>query len=117
MPLYTFEARDGSTVERYHEISDAPRVGKRIRVNGKTYRRVFDYGRRGGEVAVEKDWDHLALALTPEQAKRYCTKFDDMGHGRLRSRKEIQEVQARMQADGVPMRYDFGIHGQRGKKL
>lgn len=112
--IYTFRSHDGATVEREYPMAQAPKIGTRIRVKGKTYRRVLDFG----QVAVEPDFQHSMWALTKDQAKRYCKKFDQYGHGIAMDRKEIQNVQARMQADGIPMRYDFGIHGaRRGKKI
>jgi hypothetical protein len=108
--IYTFQARDGSTVEREYPMARAPRLGTRIRVKGKTYRRVLDYGARS-HIAVEHDVKHAAWALTKAQAKRYCKKFDEYGHGIMVDRREIENVQARMKDDGVPLKYDFGIHG------
>lgn len=117
--LYTFQARDGSTVERDYEMANAPKIGTRIRVKGKTYRRVLDFGRGVAQIAVEpSSYRHSLWALTKDQAKKYCTVFDEHGHGVARDRAEIQNIQSRMHADGVPMGYDFGLHGsKRGKKL
>ncbi len=113
--LYTFQARDGSTVEREYSMHDAPKVGTRIRVKGKTYRRVLDFGRSA--VMVEPDRSHTAYAFTKAQAQKYCMKFDKHGHGML-SGNEIANVEARMQSDGIPFKYDRGIYGgKRGTKI
>lgn len=114
--IYTFEARDGSTVEREYPMAQAPKLGTRIRVNGKTYRRVLE--RQSGGCAVEKDTMHAAWAFTKQQAQRYCKRFDKYGHGILLDKREILNVEARMKDDGVPLQYDFGVHGERrGRKL
>jgi hypothetical protein len=118
MPEYTFEAHDGATVTRCYEMSEAPKLGARIRVKGKTYRRVPDYGRGGGAAMVEPDLNHATWALTKQQAKAVCTEFDSMGHGLLRTRKQIANAEAKLQAMGIPMRYDHGVHGlKRGKRI
>lgn len=114
--IYTFQARDGSTVERSYSMHDAPKIGARIRVNGKTYRRVIEGSQ---QIAVEQNsYRHSLWALTKDQAKKYCKEFDQYGHGVARDRREIESIQSRMHADGVPMGYDFGVHGaKRGKRL
>lgn len=114
--LYTFQARDGSTVERDYPMLQAPKIGTRIRVKGKTYRRIMDFGQR--PLVEPNSYRHSLWALTKDQAKKYCTVFDEHGHGVARDKAEIQNIQSRMHADGVPMGYDFGVHGnKRGKRL
>jgi hypothetical protein len=114
--IYSFEARDGSTVEREYPMAQAPKLGTRIRVKGKTYRRVLE--RSSGGCVIEKDTMHPAYAFTKAQAQRYCKRFDKHGHGLLLDSREIANVESRMKDDGVPLKYDRGLHGERrGKKL
>lgn len=97
-------------------MADAPKLGTRIRVKGKTYRRILDMGTR--PVVEPNSYRHSLWALTKDQAKKYCTVFDEHGHGVARDKAEIDSIQGRMNADGVGMGYDWGIHGnKRGKRL
>ncbi len=40
MPLYEFEKPDGSRVEAFYAMSDAPRIGAQVVIDGQPCRRV-----------------------------------------------------------------------------
>jgi len=119
MPLYTFEAEDGSVIEEYAEMSEAPRVGATIERDGKVYTRVYDYGRTT-TVLVEPDWAHTVYQAGPAEAAEWrrrggvCDETLDMP--RLRNRAEIDAYRgmtADMHKGQQDNRYDHGIFRSR----
>lgn len=78
MARYEFVSGDGDVIERDYAMADAPEIGKRIRVRGKTYRRKAS---TGTAMAI-KGQPHLAHSQprqwTPGLAQLY-DKWSPLG--------------------------------------
>lgn len=100
-PLYEFELEDGSVVEEFFAMADAPENGKYVVLeDGRTARRVPS----GGQQNVVKDYFHVAHSLhrdnpdrplRNEDGSRRYPRCDNHGRPVFESKREIQEFKAR----------------------
>ena len=66
MPLYQFQARDGSVLERFYLADRAPALGVWVRHRGKRYRRIISSGITFADARAR--FDRLYPYLTSQHA-------------------------------------------------
>lgn len=113
MPDYLFQdTKTGEVVERSMSANDCVPIGEVMREGRRRLRRLASLG----AASVEPNWSHISHQFTDEDCAKYGPK-DRLGRPRaltatgglpLTSKREINEMQARMAADGRSMGYDYG---------
>jgi len=96
MPEYVYRSEDGEEVTRVCPMSKAPRIGAKIRRNGKTFSRVAMLG-PGPGICIQTE--HKAYSLPrlwqdPAMGKIH-NNFDERGVACFGSKREIDEFQAK----------------------
>ncbi len=89
MPLYQFESKHGNMIEEFFYMKDAPKIGSRIRRQGRVYSRV------------PNDYNCIAIAdrnfvskQLPLNYKHHRGEFDKSGRPVFTSKQDIIETVA-----------------------
>lgn len=92
MPIYEFQATDGTKVERFFSAKNAPDLGKTIRFGGKTYRRIMSTPQISADVKnVVHKYPYVSRSLPRHMPGAQHTKE---GMPIIRSRQHEREVGA-----------------------
>jgi len=92
MPLYTFTSDDGSTVDKFYPMADAPSFGTRIVEDGVEYRR------RPLPVRMTVQKTCVVASSLPRWDKRAKRHTED-GKPAFETKREIKEYEARSEND------------------
>lgn len=111
MPEYPFEdVKTGELVDVNMSADACVPIGKTIRRAGRSLRRLAS----NACPAVEPNWAHTCFSMSDEDAKKYAPRVDANGFGVFDTRRQIENAQAKMAADGrQPWTYDFGAHKRK----
>ena len=114
MPTHVFEAKDGTRVERWYEMSATKNPPRTITVKGKRYVRQFG---AGSMVSVEKNYVARGYQFDDDDAqlaRKVGAHVDDQGI-LLDSKKKIRAFQDQMHKKSqgkADWQYEFGIHNK-----
>lgn len=95
MPRYDFQDEDGNVFEFTLSINETVPIGRKKKIDGKTYTRVFDMGALP-EISVEQNIYFTSNALPrSEWIKERAPRVDSMGRPVFVSKSEVREFEAK----------------------
>lgn len=105
--IFVFEAKDGARVKRYFPPGARVPFGKRIRVKGKTYRRVPTVP----EASVQQDIHFRSQTLPPnyKYAREAGVPMNAKGEPQFSSRAQIDRMLSLANAAGEGLTYNEGL--------
>jgi hypothetical protein len=69
MPLYTFQAKDGQTIDLPFGMAEVPSIGEEVEVDGRIYTRIF-CGRVGeGTIIQRGKYPYTSSSLNPAETR------------------------------------------------
>jgi hypothetical protein len=105
MPEYVFEGLDGQFVERFYKMSEAPKLGECVTIDGQPFTRVPTLPR--ARVVADR---HVASRSLPKYYKHHREaggKFDDQGRCLFDSMRQIDETMAVAKDNDEGVTYDY----------
>jgi hypothetical protein len=107
MPAYDYLCDEtGEMLEVIKPMTEAPKIGHRLRRNGKTFRRIPP-GKVVANVAPEYSFESPQVALYHPDAPYHNAE----GEACFRTKNEVREFCAKTQGDGVDL--GWHMHGRK----
>lgn len=106
MPEYEFMSKFGTTVTRFYPMSDAPPIGKAIRVEGVTFRRVPAITQKG----ICRDERHVSHVLPRKNKWKGAPDHpaDHLGRFLFTGKQDRVEFEAKIKdTPGIGAEYSY----------